>query len=168
MIISSRRRVSNVLFSSSCRNWPNATRATPGLLATTRNASLWVRRAGNPIASPSSRARSSDTIGTRAVIVLLRSSLWLRREVGFPGIEVHRNGNVLLHDDPTALLPAIDVCDARGEIDRAAFGVGRHDALDGMAISDTAHGSHIDIADLVFQRAFGAAEEFLPVFAECL
>src|SRR5439155_10054435 len=70
MIISSRSRVSNLLFSSSCINWVYATRATPGLLATVRNASLWVRRAGIPIASPSSRARSSDTIGTRAVISL--------------------------------------------------------------------------------------------------
>src|ERR1700730_13548729 len=71
MIISSRSRVSNLLFSNSCINWPNATLATPGLLATTRNASLCVRRAGIPIASPSSRARSSDTIGTREVIVAL-------------------------------------------------------------------------------------------------
>src|SRR6266568_2091690 len=71
MIISSRSLVSNLLFSRSCINWPNATRATPGLLATVRKASLCVRRAGIPIASPSSRARSSDTIGTRAVIALL-------------------------------------------------------------------------------------------------
>src|SRR4051794_8083850 len=71
MIISSRSLVSNLLFSSSCINWLNATLATPGLLATTRNASLWVRRAGIPIASPSSRARSVDTIGTRKVIVIL-------------------------------------------------------------------------------------------------
>ena len=40
-------------------------RGTPGLLASTRNASLCVRRAGKPIASPSSRARSSDTIASR-------------------------------------------------------------------------------------------------------
>src|SRR5580700_747993 len=71
MIINSRSRVSNLLFSNSCINWLNATLATPGLLATTRNASLWVRRAGIPIASPSSRARSGDTIGTRKVIVCL-------------------------------------------------------------------------------------------------
>src|SRR5205085_557112 len=69
MIINSRSRVSNLLFSNSCINWPKATRATPGLLATTRKASLWVRRAGIPIASPSSRARSGDTIGTRKLIV---------------------------------------------------------------------------------------------------
>src|SRR5438132_2231637 len=71
MIINSRSRVSNLLFSNSCINWPNATRARPGLLATTRNASLCVRRTGIPIASPSSRARSSDTIGTREIIVAL-------------------------------------------------------------------------------------------------
>src|SRR6266851_4104283 len=69
MIMSSRSRMSNLLFSNSCINWLKATLATPGLLATTRNASLCVRRAGIPIASPSSRARSSDTIGTREVIV---------------------------------------------------------------------------------------------------
>src|SRR5437763_1044372 len=69
MIINSRSLVSNLLFSSSCINWPKATLATPGLLATTRKASLWVRRAGIPIASPSSRARSGDTIGTRKLIV---------------------------------------------------------------------------------------------------
>src|SRR5271166_2071235 len=73
MIISSRSRVSNLLFSKSCISWLNATLATPGLLATTRNASLCVRRAGMPIASPSSRARSSDTIGTREVIAFLSS-----------------------------------------------------------------------------------------------
>src|SRR5258708_79921 len=73
MIISSRSRVSNLLFSRSCINWLYATLATPGLLANVRNASLCVRRAGIPIASPSSRARSSDTIGTRAVISAL---LW--------------------------------------------------------------------------------------------
>ena len=71
MIMSSRSRVSNLLFSNSCINWLKATLATPGLLATTRNASLCVRRAGMPIASPSSRARSSETIGTREVIVTL-------------------------------------------------------------------------------------------------
>src|SRR4029077_3872544 len=54
------------------------TLATPGLLAITRNASLCVRRAGIPIASPSSRARSSDTIGIRAVIIALLN--------GFPGV----------------------------------------------------------------------------------
>jgi len=69
MIISSRSRVSNLLFSNNCINWLYATLATPGLLANTRNDSLCVRRAGIPIASPSSRARSSDTIGTREVIV---------------------------------------------------------------------------------------------------
>src|SRR5947208_9975611 len=71
MIINSRSRVSNLLFSSSCINWLYATLATPGLLASVRNASLCVRRAGMPIASPSSRARSSDTIGTRAAIASL-------------------------------------------------------------------------------------------------
>jgi hypothetical protein len=53
-------------------------------LASTRNASLCVRRAGKPIASPSSRAPSSDTIGTRDVIIILplivsRSSFALLR-----------------------------------------------------------------------------------------
>src|ERR1700731_1334285 len=71
MIINSRSRVSNLLFSNSCINWLNATLATPGLLAMVRNASLCVRRADMPIASPRSRARSSDTIGTRAVILAL-------------------------------------------------------------------------------------------------
>src|SRR5258708_5558194 len=91
MIISSRNRVSNLLFSSSCINWLNATLATPGLLATVRNASLCVRRAGKPIASPSSRARSSDTIGTRDVIVILplivsRSSFALLRAASLAGV----------------------------------------------------------------------------------
>ena len=82
MIISSRSRVSNLLFSNNCINWLYATRAVPGLLANTRNASLCVRRAGIPIASPSSRARSSDTIGTREVIVaLLFVFLVMRRAI---------------------------------------------------------------------------------------
>src|SRR5205814_961441 len=69
MIISSRSRVSNLLFSSSCINWLNATLATPGLLATVRNASLCVRRAGIPIASPSSAARSHERAGFDRVLI---------------------------------------------------------------------------------------------------
>src|SRR5271170_5044140 len=83
MIINSRSRVSNLLFSNSWINWLYATLATPGLLASVRNASLSVRRAGIPIASPSSRARSSGTIGTRDVIIAL--SLALRQRATAQG-----------------------------------------------------------------------------------
>src|SRR5271165_7425104 len=88
MIISSRNRVSSLLFSNSCINWLYATLATPGLLAITRNASLCVRRAGMPIASPSSRACSSDTIGTREVIVAL-SCRFRGRATGRDGFAQH-------------------------------------------------------------------------------
>src|SRR5438046_2842799 len=109
MIISSRSRVSNLLFSNSCINWLNATLATPGLLATVRKASLCVRRAGIPIASPSSRARSSDIIGTRAVIILLPLR---RREcatgpVGLPHFTVLASAGNLAAPPPDLECPVV-------------------------------------------------------------
>src|ERR1700734_1546802 len=100
MIISSRRRVSNLLLSSSCINWPKATRATPGLLATTRNASLWVLRAGIPMASPSSGARSNDTIATRNVIVF-------PLQTDAAAVRIPVSGRVAFYERDEAVHPAL-------------------------------------------------------------